>query len=220
MRYIGNLSTGKTGAQVADYFSSHGYQVTWLGAINAIKPQLPCTQVSYETFNDLSNSLQQLLSSNHYDVIIHAAAISDFSVASIKVNDENIIASRQTKLPTSETMDLKLKKNPKLVSQLLNWSKNLDLKVIAFKLTNTDNTEKQKVAVMKLLCKDGIDFVAHNDLSDIKENLHPFSFYRSENNVAQCESVDDLCRNIDSLTLQEPAKKKDDLNPVIHGFTG
>lgn len=220
VRYIGNLSTGWTGAQVADYFSTLGYQVTWLGAINAIKPQLPCTQVSYETFKDLSQNLQQLLSDNHYDVIIHAAAISDFSVATIKINGQDVIASRQTKLPTSQSMDLKLKKNPKLVSQLLNWSKNLDLKVIAFKLTNTDDAEKQKAAVMKLLSQDGIDFVAHNDLSDIKASQHPFSFYQSENNVSQCEGVGDLCQSIESTMLQSSAEKKDSSNSFIRGFTG
>ncbi|HHL32601.1 MAG TPA: bifunctional phosphopantothenoylcysteine decarboxylase/phosphopantothenate--cysteine ligase CoaBC [Oceanospirillales bacterium] len=199
VRYIGNLSTGRTGAQVADYFSSHGYQVTWLGAINAIQPNKPCTKVLYETFNDLSDKLKTLLQTNHYDTIIHAAAISDFSVASIKVNGENIIASRQTKLPTSETMDLKLKKNPKLVSQLLNWSKNLDLKVIAFKLTNTDDINKQNAAVMKLLKQDGIDFVAHNNLSDITVEFHPFTLYNLGQKNIDCASVQDLCRSIDSL---------------------
>jgi phosphopantothenoylcysteine decarboxylase/phosphopantothenate--cysteine ligase len=220
VRYIGNLSTGKTGAQVADYFTSHCYQVTWLGAINAIQPKKPCTKVLYETFNDLSDKLKNLLESNHYDTIIHAAAISDFSVSTIKINGQDVIASRQTKLPTSESMDLKLKKNPKLVSQLLNWSKNLDLKVIAFKLTNTDDKTKQLQAVNKLLNQDGIDYVAHNDLSDIKTKQHPFSLYADESHVTQCESVTDLCQHIDLLTLQDLDKNKADTKPHIRGFTG
>jgi phosphopantothenoylcysteine decarboxylase/phosphopantothenate--cysteine ligase len=220
VRYIGNLSTGRTGAQVADYFTAHGYQVTWLGALNAIQPKLPCSKVLYETFNDLSDTLKALLASEHFDTIIHAAAISDFSVSTIKVNGQDVIASRQTKLPTSETMDLKLKKNPKLVTQLLNWSKNLDLKVVAFKLTNTDDRNKRKQAIEKLLNQEGVDYVAHNDLSDIKADQHPFSLYRSENNVAQCESVSDLCWNIDSQILQGLAEKKPDSNSLIHGFNG
>ncbi len=220
VRYIGNLSSGKTGAQVADYFTTHGYQVTWLGAINAIKPNLPCTKVLYETFNDLSDKLKTLLESNHYDTIIHAAAISDFSVATIKINGHDVIASRQTKLPTSETMELKLKKNPKLVSQLLNWSKNLELKAVAFKLTNTDDKVKQKAAVMKLLKQDGIDFVAHNDLSDIKVDQHPFTLYGDESHVTHCESVTDLCQSIDRLSLQDLTEIKANTSPHIRGFTG
>jgi len=220
VRYIGNLSTGKTGAQIADYYTTKGYEVTWLGAIDAIQPKLPCIKFLYDTFDDLSEKLKNMLENNYYDTIIHAAAISDFSVASIKVNGKDIIASRQTKLPTSDTMDLKLKKNPKLVSQLLNWSKNLDLKVIAFKLTNTDDKAKQKTAVMKLLKQDGINFVVHNDLSHIKPDQHPFSFYLGEKNVTHCENVVDLCRNIDSLALQDLAKKKDDSHSHIRGFAG
>jgi len=196
VRYIGNLSTGKTGAQIADYFTSHGYQVTWLGAINAIQPKLHCVKVMYETFNDLSDTLKKLLESNHYDTIIHAAAISDFSVSTIKINGQDVIASRQTKLPTSKTMELKLKKNPKLVSELLNWSKNLELNVIAFKLTNTNDKAKQKDAVMKLLNQDGIDYVAHNDLSAITINAHPFRLYGNKKRALKCESVHDLCENI------------------------
>ncbi|HFC30986.1 MAG TPA: bifunctional phosphopantothenoylcysteine decarboxylase/phosphopantothenate--cysteine ligase CoaBC [Oceanospirillales bacterium] len=197
VRYIGNLSTGRTGAQVADYFTALGYQVTWLGAINAIQPNKPCSKIIYETFNDLSDKLKDLLENQHFDAIIHAAAISDFSVASISINGEKISASRQTKLPSSESIDLKLKKNPKLVSQLLNWSKNLDLKVIAFKLTNTSDKNQQKIAVMKLLKQDGIDFVAHNDLSDITVNQHSFCLYPAEKDKIQCESVADLCKNLD-----------------------
>ena len=208
VRYIGNLSTGKTGAQVADYFTARGYQVSWLGAINAIQPKLPCTKVTYETFNDLSNKLKTLLETNHFDTIIHAAAISDFSVSTIKINGQDVIASRQTKLPTSETMELKLKKNPKLVSQLLDWSKNLDLKVIAFKLTNTDDKEKQKAAVVKLLKQDGIDYVAHNDLSEIKAEQHPFTFYGNKKGLIKCKNIRDLCKNIETLQNDSVAVKE------------
>ena len=199
VRYIGNLSTGKTGAEVADYFSAMGYHVTWLGAINAIQPNLACTKVFYETFNDLATTLKQQLQNNHFDTIIHAAAISDFSVCTIKINNQNIIACRKTKLPTSDSMDLKLKRNPKLVSQLLQWSKNLHLKVVAFKLTNTDDSTKRQNAVYKLLRQDGIDFVAHNDLSDISTNSHPFTLYKSTSETIECNSTQSLCKQIDLL---------------------
>lgn len=196
VRYIGNLSTGKTGGEIADYFTAQGYQVTWLGAINAIQPRLSCTKVLYETFIDLSDALKNLLENQYFDAVFHAAAISDFYVASIRTNGQNVIASRQSKLATSETLELKLKKNPKLVSQLLKWTKNLNLKVVAFKLTNSDDPEKQKIAVMKLLNQDGIDYVAHNDLSDIKENHHPFTLHVKNQKTVKCNSVKYLCREI------------------------
>jgi phosphopantothenoylcysteine decarboxylase/phosphopantothenate--cysteine ligase len=202
VRYIGNLSTGKTGADIADYFTNKGYAVTWLGAINAIQPQLVCDKVFYETFIDLSEHLKNLLSKNEFDAIIQAAAISDFSVASIKINNKDIIASRDTKLPTSEAMNLTLKKNPKLISSLKTWSQNKNVKVIAFKLTNTKDLQIQKTAIEKLLNQNCIDSVAHNDLSDIKKNTHTFTLYKDKSHKIHCESVIELCKNIEVLNLK------------------
>ena len=199
VRYIGNLSTGKTGAKIADYFTRKGYQITWLGAINAIQPQLHCHKVFYETFNDLSEHLQNLTQNNHFDTIIQAAAISDFSVSSIKINNQDIIASRDTKLPTSESMGLILKKNPKLIKQLKKWSQNKKVEVIAFKLTNTKDLAKQKIAIEKLLNQDCIDSVVHNDLSDISESTHTFTLYKDKTQKLNCENVINLCENIELL---------------------
>ncbi len=64
VRYIGNLSSGKTGAQIADYFSLNGYQVTWLGAKDAIRPKLKCQKNLYQSFDDLAFNLEKILSKN------------------------------------------------------------------------------------------------------------------------------------------------------------
>lgn len=203
VRYIGNLSTGRTGAEMADYFSSQAYEVTWLGANNAIQPKWPCTKVFYETFDDLSTALQSQLQNNHYDSIIHAAAISDFSVAEITINKQKIKANRQNKLPTSDTMQLQLKKNPKLVSQLLDWSKNKKLRVVAFKLTNSKDPKQQKQAIEKLLNQASIDYVAHNDLSAISQNTHPFHLYGDKQSGVYCASVRELCRQFETLFVEK-----------------
>lgn len=202
VRYIGNLSTGKTGAYIADYFYSKGYKVTWLGAINAIKPKSPCHLVLFETFDNLADNLKELLENNHYDSIVHAAAISDFSVSSIKINDQVVFASRETKLPTANSMDITLKKNPKLVSQLLNWSMNSQIKIIAFKLTNSKDFKLQRLAIDKLLKQDCIDIVVHNDLSDISDEAHAFTLYKNNTDKLKCPNVLILCENIELLNKQ------------------
>lgn len=199
VRYIGNLSSGKTGAQIADYFTKKGYQVTWLGAKSAIQPKLNCIKVSYETFNDLSDKLKSLLNNNHFDLIIHAAAISDYSITSVKINNQDVIASRELKLPTSDNMELLLKKNPKLISKLKIWSKNIDVKVIAFKLTNTLELNIQKLAVDKLLNQNCIDFVAHNDLSEISDHSHSFTLYTDNTHNVKCKTILELSENIELL---------------------
>jgi phosphopantothenoylcysteine decarboxylase/phosphopantothenate--cysteine ligase len=199
VRYIGNLSTGKTGAQLADFYTSKGYQVTWIGAIHSIQPSLSCTKHFYETYTDLVYILEKILSNQHFDSILQAAAISDFSVSSIKINNQDILVNVNAKLPTSDSMDLKLKKNPKLVNQLRSWSKNKAIKVFAFKLTNTENLSERLSAVNKLLNQDSIDYVIHNDLSEIKPDTHHFILYKSALIYFPCKSTQELCYELNLL---------------------
>jgi len=196
VRYIGNLSTGKTGANIADFFTSHGYQVTWLGARSAIQPELYCKKYFYETFNDLKSLLQDQLKTHNYTTVIQAAAISDFSVSSVKLGDDVFSCSRETKLPTTENMSIQLKKNPKLVSHLKKWSKNHEINVVAFKLTNTKNHDKRLMAVSKIINQNNIDFLAHNDLMEICDNTHSFDLYSSQSNKLKCINTTELSKSI------------------------
>jgi phosphopantothenoylcysteine decarboxylase/phosphopantothenate--cysteine ligase len=201
VRYIGNLSTGNTGATISDYFTSQGYNVTWIGAKNAQQPVLICKKLFYETFKDLQISLKKELSNVAYTAVIHAAAISDFSVSSVKLDNQEIIASRSTKLPTSDSMSIQLNKNPKLISHLKDWSKNSDISVVAFKLTNTNDKGERIRAVNKLINQESINYVAHNDLTEITPDLHTFNLYKSTNQMKSCESTNELCRAIEELEL-------------------
>jgi phosphopantothenoylcysteine decarboxylase/phosphopantothenate--cysteine ligase len=106
------------------------------------------------------------------------------------------------KLPTAESMQLKLIKNPKLVSELSNWSKNKAIKVCAFKLTNTSDLEKRIHAVEKLISQTHIDFVAHNDLSEICSQHHGFNLYSSIQDFTSCSNANELCKAIE-LNLEK-----------------
>ena len=196
VRYIGNLSTGKTGANIADFFTSHGYHVTWLGARSAIQPDFYCQKFFYETFDDLKNLLQDELKTHSYTTVIQAAAISDFSVSSVKLGDDMFSCSRESKIPTAEKMSIQLRKNPKLVSYLKKWSKNHDINVVAFKLTNTKNHDNRLKAITKLIKQNNIDFVAHNDLMEISDNTHSFDLYTSQSNKLKCINTTELSKSI------------------------
>ena len=201
VRYIGNLSTGKTGAYIADFFSSQGYNVTWIGALNAVQPKLPCRKEFYETFNELSDQLKLLLKNQLYNMIIHAAAISDFNVKSVTINNHEITTNRNTKLPSSDDMTVNLTKNPKLVQNLKLWSLNDKLKVIAFKLTNTHDSLVRKAAILKLFKNSDIDYIVHNDLSEITNTNHSFVFHQSIDKMIPCKTTHNLCHAILENTL-------------------
>jgi len=197
VRYIGNMSSGSTGARMADYFSAHGYEVTWVGARDAYRPQRDCQQLTFETFSELQALLQQQLADIHYDAVIHAAAVSDYSIDSLSVCDEQANVCRESKLPTADSMSICLKKNPKLIQQLSQWSRNPEMTVVGFKLTNSQCMQERLQAVKKLIDQPHIALVAHNDLADITPDQHGFELYSSLDSKQPCQSVDELCEQID-----------------------
>lgn len=189
VRYIGNCSSGQTGAVLVDYLMQLGHQVTWLGAKTAIKPSVATEYMEYETFDDLSNGLQSALSVGEYDVVFQAAAVSDFKVDSVLLDGDSFAAGRGVKLPTADEVQLVLKKQPKLVSLIKQWSANPNILVVAFKLTNSTDTDLRAQAVNKLISQSVIDMVAHNDLNEFTDTQHGFCLYNALNQSSTCGDV-------------------------------
>ncbi len=196
VRYIGNLSSGRTGAALTDRLGAMGHQLTWLGARSAIRPARSADLFTYEAFDELDSQLASLLSQEHYDAVIHAAAVSDYRVDRVETDSGSVIAGRGVKLTSSDELTLRLKPNPKLLNRLVDYSVNDDIRVIAFKLTNTADKDAQKQAVDRVM-RDDITAVVHNDLGDISADAHPFSVHENSHDdrkslVTACSSVDDL----------------------------
>ncbi len=189
VRYIGNCSSGQTGADLVDYLAKLGHQVTWLGAKSATKPSQPVEQICYETFDELAAAMQATLSDTAYDAVFQAAAVSDFKVSSVVLDGEQYSAGRGVKLPTADEVQLILSKQPKLVSEIKNWSHNPDILVVAFKLTNSNQAAVRAAAINKLIQQDVIDLVAHNDLHEITEQAHRFCLYQQTDVSTPCDDI-------------------------------
>ena len=189
VRVITNKSSGSTAATIADHLIGLGYQVTYLHAESAILPKLNCDKISFLDFKGLEGSIHQLLGSQNYSAMIHAAAVSDFSV-------EQTFA--ENKIPSDQDISLKLKRNPKLVNQLREFSKNKNLKIIAFKMTADESLEKQQAAVEKLYKSSNADFIVQNDLSEInwKTGRHSFHLYEGKTLTENLGSKTELAQKI------------------------
>ncbi len=169
IRSITNTSTGYTGSKLADYYYSLGHKVTYLHANKALKPASPVEMHSFSNFSSLQKLLQKELSQKYFDMVYHAAAVSDYSLTD----------PIQGKLPsTNTTQTLDLKKNLKLVNVIKSFSKNPNIKLIAFKLTSTNKTDEQCKAIEKLFSNSPADLVIHNDYLDIKKGNHQFYLYK------------------------------------------
>lgn len=203
VRSICNFSTGKTGAFISDYLFSQKHNVTLITSVSAIKPQNTNIKIlEYKTFNDLHNILKNECNKQIYQVIIHAAAVSDYSPEFIEINNQKYKPFELSKIPSEENIIIYLKKNPKLLNFIKQWS-SCNVKLFAFKLTSNANNKERLNAVNKLFnsTKDEYlpDYVISNDLSEINNNIHPFVLYSKDKKIVESNTLNDLAKEINNL---------------------
>ena len=141
-----NTSTGATGALLAGHFSKAGHDVLLLRARNARPAGGRSREELFTTFADLDAALARRLGAEDFDAVIHAAAVSDFSVEAIEVNGVTRPAG-DAKLRSEVAPTIRLRRNPKLLDTIRSRSRNAAVRVIAFKLTHGADAEAVRAAV-------------------------------------------------------------------------
>ncbi len=175
VRVISNRSTGATGAQLSDTLIQLGFDLTFVHSKSSMLPTGQCEKLEFESFADLEDVLRRELPLKDYRAVIHAAAVSDFSPTSVSPG----------KISSEDILQLKFKKNPKLVDHLREIANNQDLKIIAFKLTASKSIEDRENAVKKLFAHSKADLIIQNDVHEIKGSgsldSHSFQIYKQGN---------------------------------------
>lgn len=180
VRVISNLSSGKTGVVISEVLTHQGCDVTLLQAHSSQVPSSQLKVLRFTSFADLNEKLENELKNNSYDMIVHAAAVSDYSVESVEVQGKKYSPLTIPKVSSSEEhMSIHLKRNFKIINRLKDYSQNKDIDVIAFKLTSHASSEDRQLAVQKLFSEAHVDAVVHNDLTeiDIAKGLHRFTVH-------------------------------------------
>ena len=160
VRHIGNFSEGTTGAKIAEKFVSEGHKVHYLHAKNAkrpfirsmiLNPDLPFSKEierlndlyrdynnyrgfleerTFVTYEDYYDGLRDILCKGKIDVVILAAAVSDYG----SKRAEGKISSDKDELAITLT------KNPKIISLVKQW--NPKVLQVGFKLlSNVSDSE-------------------------------------------------------------------------------
>lgn len=170
IRFLSNVSTGQTGAKLADELTAKGWQVTYVHGVGAVLPSRKTTNVPFGSFENLNETLRAQLGQNVFAGVIHAAAVSDYSVAS--VND--LKADAGVKLKSDAELSLKLKANFKILPRLKEYSQSKDIKVIGFKLT-LNKSEHETSQIARGLLGPSVDGVVANDWSRVQldRSKHP-----------------------------------------------
>ncbi len=170
VRFLSNISTGATGAALADVLASLGHSVTFLHGIGSALPQHPLPSETFSSAEDLRGRLLRRLAEEPYNAVIMAAAIADYRAA----------MPLEGKFPSNpETLTLSLVRNPKILAHLKSLSPT-PLCVVGFKLTAGADEDDRLRAVHEQFGTGAVDIVVHNDLDEIRhEPVHPFWVYAS-----------------------------------------
>lgn len=195
VRTISNFSTGKTGAVIADTFFRAGFNVTLLTSNRGITPKEDANIIRYGSFNDLDKKLQRLLKNIDFTAVIHAAAVSDYSVDYLESSGIKFQPSEDIKLDSSKPLSIMLKPNFKIISRLKSYSKNNPI-VIGFKLTKNASKELIKQKVNNIFDAGMVDFVVHNDLTSIDKNTHISTIYRDNIYYKGNKTKEDLAKSL------------------------
>jgi phosphopantothenoylcysteine decarboxylase/phosphopantothenate--cysteine ligase len=194
VRVLTNQSSGRTGSRLAELFCELGFEVTLLLAENAAtanatsNPSVASnflarglTLQTFTSFSSLRDEMTRLLREHEFDFVVHSAAVSDFSPSDIEINGTRHPAASIAlgKIPSTETLTLHFKSNPKIVDEIKSLSRNSHVKVVAFKLTSHASPAERDQAVLKLREHSRADLIVQNDTSEIdpKQNRHRFVIY-------------------------------------------
>jgi phosphopantothenoylcysteine decarboxylase/phosphopantothenate--cysteine ligase len=188
VRFITNASTGATGTRIALDAANHGAQVTLLTS-NVVLAECELAKIAastqvkilpFDTFQSLQNRLRTLLHENHFDSVIHSAAVSDFSVNRIVDDMGSELDAANKKISSNGGLRIEMRLNPKLIDHLRTWSVNPNIQVIGFKLTANASPAEQLHAVVALLDHANCDFVVQNDASEVDTGRHVARIFDSD----------------------------------------
>jgi phosphopantothenoylcysteine decarboxylase/phosphopantothenate--cysteine ligase len=190
VRFITNMSTGKTASVISDKLSKKN-KITYLCS-KTVK-FLPeknknVNFIEFSDFKSLNNFLKKELKKK-YDAVIHCAAVSDFSVKKIEINDKEYKAPFNGKIKSDcYGITLVLYKNFKIIRRLKYYSKNIKIFIIGFKLTSKADEKKRKIMISEI----NADMVVHNDTEDISADKHIFNIYSKNKKIYSVKNEREL----------------------------
>lgn len=172
VRQITNFSSGRTGIEICKTLKGN-FNVTAVGSVQALQGAQGFEGLEVKSFlssKDLSKELEELLSQRSYDLIVHAAAVSDF-LPKTKVDK---------KISSKEEFKIEFVKAPNILSSLKSWSKNKNIKIVSFKLTHNQSVAEVIEKVNSQFMRTETDFVVHNELSDITVDQHKYKIWKRD----------------------------------------
>lgn len=170
VRFISNLSSGRTGAAISEMLAGRGFQVIQLHGIDSALASGVAGRQAFSDHASLDAGLRKLLAQGGWDAVIHAAAVGDFAITA---------PAPGTKIESGRELVLRLRPNPKIIDRIRGYAAGAPLTLIGFKLTHDPDAARQVRAARDLLARSGADYVVQNDVSTIADDAgHRFIIHR------------------------------------------
>lgn len=198
VRHLGNVSSGRTGLQIARTLVDRGAEVTLLfgpgRALTTLPDERSMAIRPFETFSDLYGLVKKHVGSGGYDAMVHSAAVSDYEpveVSAGKLSSE------------AEELVIRLRRTPKIVDEVKELNRGIFL--VKFKL-EVGKSEKELIHIAReSALRSRADLVVANDLIGLGEGRHAALILAGDDVVARCETNEELAEKLaDQLALRLP----------------
>jgi len=198
VRFISNRSSGRLGCRMAAEALARGARVTMVAGPQSVVPRekdfaAPEWQrlriIPIESVFDLLETLEaELASRPPYDAVVHAMAVLDYVPE--EVIDQKVPSGR-------EAWTIRLVRTPKVIQRIKGWAP--DTLLVGFKLEVNQGQERLREIALASLRENRADFVVANDLSGIRDEIHPALIMGADGAVlarprTKSEIARELCR--------------------------
>ena len=161
IRAITNQSSGKTGVSLASELISAGAKVTFVYGPGNEKAPKGAKIINVVSSKEM-HSVVKLELKKKFDIVIMAAAVADYIPT---IQSKNKIKSSKS------SMNISLKKAPKIIDQIKKYQKNVLL--VGFK-AETNFTKAQLIkSAQKKLKESAADMIVANDIGSIRYKKNP-----------------------------------------------
>ncbi|NJE61222.1 bifunctional phosphopantothenoylcysteine decarboxylase/phosphopantothenate--cysteine ligase CoaBC [Thermococcus sp. 21S7] len=194
IRYITNASSGRMGVAIAEEAELRGAEVTLIRTRGSV-PSFVENQIEVETVEEMLQAIEKELKTKDYDVVILAAAVSDFRVKE----------TASTKIKSGKGLTLELEPTPKIIDRVKELQPGTFL--VGFK-AETGLSEGELInAARKQIERAGSDLVVANTLK---------AFGSEENEVILVGR--DSMKKLPRMNKRELAEKLwDEITSILSG---
>ncbi|ASI98999.1 bifunctional phosphopantothenoylcysteine decarboxylase/phosphopantothenate--cysteine ligase CoaBC [Thermococcus celer] len=152
IRYITNASSGRMGVAIAEEADFRGADVTLIRTRGSVSSFVE-NQIEVETVEEMLAAIESELKARRYDVVVLAAAVSDFCVKE----------KAQRKIKSGKSLTLELEPTPKIIDRVKELQP--DAFLVGFKAETARSEEELVSAARKQIERAGSDLVVANTLN-------------------------------------------------------